>query len=83
VNETEKLEFVGRDNNGNQKILAEDADETAQVIAKTLRVSNSLVNPAENIEVNISSHSPDVLKEWSKVAHMYVVCDNKKIVGCG
>lgn len=66
-----------------RKFLAEDADETAQLIAKTLKISNSMDYPADNIEANINSHSSDVLKERAKGAHMYVVCDNEKIVGCG
>ncbi|SEW31940.1 GNAT family N-acetyltransferase [[Clostridium] fimetarium] len=66
-----------------RRFVEEDADETAQVIAKTLRISNSPDYPAENIEANISSHSPDVLKERAKDANMYVVCDNENVVGCG
>jgi GNAT superfamily N-acetyltransferase len=66
-----------------RRFLTEDADETAQVITKTLRISNSMDYSAENIEANINSHSPDVLKERAKGAHMYVACDNEKIVGCG
>lgn len=66
-----------------RRFIAEDADETAQVIAKTLRISNSLDYPTENIEANIKSHSPEVLKERANVTHMYVACDNKQIVGCG
>lgn len=61
-----------------RRFLTQDADETAQVIAKTLRISNSLDYPAENIEANINSHSPDMLKERAKGAHMYVVCDNEQ-----
>ena len=61
----------------------EDANETAQMIAKTLRVSNSKDYPAEYIEANVLSHSADVLIERAKHAHMYVVCDGTKIIGCG
>lgn len=66
-----------------KRFLTDDADETAKVIAKTLRISNSQDYPAENIEANILSHTPNVLKERAKGAHMYVVCDNENIVGCG
>ena len=61
----------------------EDANETAQMIAETLRVSNSKDYPTEYIEANVLSHSADVLIERAKHAHMYVVCDGIKIIGCG
>ncbi len=61
----------------------EDAIETAQVIAETLRKSNSKDYSPEYINDNISSHSPDVLIERAKQSHMYVVCDKERIVGCG
>lgn len=61
----------------------EDAAETAQVIAKTLRTSNSKDYPEEYIEANIASHSAEVLTERAKVSHMYVICDGKKVIGCG
>ena len=61
----------------------EDAIETAQVIAKTLRTCNSKDYSSEYIEDNVSSHSADVLIKRAKDSHMYVVCDKSKIVGCG
>lgn len=61
----------------------EDAIETAQVVAETLRKSNSKDYSSEYINDNISSHSPDVLIERAKQSHMYVVCDKERIVGCG
>ncbi|MBR3994258.1 MAG: GNAT family N-acetyltransferase [Clostridia bacterium] len=61
----------------------EDAIETAQVIAETLRVSNSQDYSNEYIEANITSHSPEVLIARANEGHMYVVCDNSRIVGCG
>lgn len=61
----------------------EDAAETAQVVAETLRTSNSKDYTAEYIEANIASHSAEILTERAKVSHMYVVCDDKKIIGCG
>lgn len=66
-----------------RRFIDEDADETAQVIAKTLKISNSRDYSSENIKANINSHSPDALKERAKLAHMYVVCDNEKVVACG
>ena len=61
----------------------EDAVETAQVIAKTLRTSNSKDYSQKYIEDSISSLSSDVLIERAKESHMYVVCDQTRIVGCG
>ena len=61
----------------------EDAVETAQVIKETLRISNSKDYSQEFIEDNILSHSPVVLIERAKTCHMYVVCDNFRIIGCG
>lgn len=60
-----------------------DAAETAEVIAETLRVSNSKDYPPEYIDANIASHSADVLIERAKEGHMYVVCDGSKLIGCG
>lgn len=62
---------------------AEDAIETARMIAHTLRVSNSADYPADYIEENVRSHSAQVLLERSEQGHMYVVCDGEKIIGCG
>jgi GNAT superfamily N-acetyltransferase len=61
----------------------EDAGETAQVIADTLRTSNRRDYAAEYIEANIASHSAEVLIERARNGHMYVVCDGAKIIGCG
>lgn len=61
----------------------EDATETAQVVAETLRKSNSKDYSHKYIEDNITSHSADVLIKRAKEAHMYVVCDQARIVGCG
>ena len=61
----------------------EDAEETAQVIAKTLRVSNSKDYTEEYIEFNINSHSADELIKASNERHMYVVCKGDRIIGTG
>ncbi|MBO5219284.1 MAG: GNAT family N-acetyltransferase [Clostridia bacterium] len=61
----------------------EDAGETAQVIADTLRTSNRRDYSAEYIEATIASHSAEVLIERAESGHMYVVCDGAKIIGCG
>ena len=61
----------------------EDAEETALVIEKTLRVSNSKDYPEQFIEDNIASHSADELIKASKERHMYVICDEDCIIGTG
>ena len=61
----------------------EDAGETVQVIADTLRTSNRRDYSAEYIEASIASHSAEVLIERAESGHMYVVCDGAKIIGCG
>ena len=61
----------------------EDAEETANVIADTLRKSNSKDYDQKYIDDTIASHSADVLIERSKYGHMYVVCDGSRIIGCG
>ncbi|MCR5264773.1 MAG: hypothetical protein K6D94_12920 [Clostridiales bacterium] len=41
---------------GDQTVQARDAEETARVIAETLRVSNGKDYPRRLIEENIASH---------------------------
>ena len=60
-----------------------DAVETAQMIAKTLIISNSKDYSGEYIENIIASHSPEIISERAKDGHMYVVCDDSRIIGCG
>ena len=47
----------------------EDAIETAQVIAETLRVSNSQDYSSEYIEANIASHPAEVLIARANEGH--------------
>ena len=61
----------------------EDAAELERVIAKTLRISNSRDYSNEYIEAFILSHSAEGLIERAKQGHMYVACDESRIVGCG
>lgn len=61
----------------------DDAEETAQMIAETLRTSNSRDYSEQYIESNIASHSADELIKASDERHMYVVCDGERIVGTG
>ena len=61
----------------------EDSVELANVIAKTLRTTNIKDYSLEYIENNISFLSDEKLIERSSWTNLYVVCDNKKIIGCG
>ena len=81
---TRKNKDSERESNMNIRLFKpEDAAEVAQLVATTLKTSNSKDYSPEYIEDNISSHSPEVLTERAKWGHMYVVCDQTKIVGCG
>ncbi len=60
-----------------------DAQETSQLIAKTLRESNSKDYSEEYITENINAHSAEVLIKRANEGHSYVVCDSSKIIGCG
>ncbi len=66
-----------------RRFQTSDAEEVSALIAKTLRTVNIKDYPEEYIEANVSSHSADVLIERAEHGHMYVICDNSRIVGCG
>ena len=66
-----------------RRFQAGDAEEVSALIAKTLRTVNIKDYSKEYIEANVLSHSTDVLIERARHGHMYVVCDNSRIVGCG
>ena len=66
-----------------RRFQPEDAIETSGIIAKTLKTSNSKDYPKEYIEATIASHSAEILIERAKEGHMYVVCDDSQIIGCG
>ncbi len=61
----------------------EDAEETASLIAETLLMTNSKDYSREYLEGIIASHSPEFIAESARGGHMYVVCDDGRIVGCG
>ena len=66
-----------------RRFQPEDAIETAQTIAKTLKISNSKDYSGEYIERMIASHSAEMINERAKAGHMYVACDGSRIIGCG
>jgi len=61
----------------------EDANELADVIAKTLRTTNSNDYSPEYIENDISFLTAEKLIERSGWTNLYVVIDENKIIGCG
>ena len=61
----------------------EDSAELAEVIAKTLRTTNSRHYSSEYIENDIRFLSAEKLIERSHWMHLYIVCEENKIVGCG
>ena len=61
----------------------EDANGLADVIASTLRTTNIKDYSPEYIENDISFLRAENLIERSKWMNIYVVCDDKKIIGCG
>lgn len=60
-----------------------DADALADVIAYTLRTTNSKDYSPEYIENDISFLKAENLIDRSKWMHIYVVCEDEKIIGCG
>ena len=66
-----------------RRLRHQDADEVAQLIAHTLRISNSRDYPEEYIQVNIDTHSAEVILERAEHGHFYVACDGERIIGCG
>ncbi len=62
---------------------AEDARQIAQVIARTLRVSNSGDYSQERLETIIASQSAEVITERAKHEHIYVACEHSRVIGCG
>ena len=60
-----------------------DAEAVSAAVCETVRVSNAKDYPPEYIDVLIAQHSPEVIAERAKQAHMYVACDGDKIIGTG
>lgn len=63
----------------------EKGDETAmaQMIAYTLRVSNRDDYSPEYLEDIVGHYPPVFFSEHAEDAHFYVLCDGKRIIGCG
>ncbi len=80
-----KIIFIERKENEMEirRFQIEDAEETAALIAKTLRETNSKDYTDDYLEATIASHDVKFLKELDQSSHFYVVCDHMKIIGCG
>lgn len=61
----------------------EDSKELSEVIAKTLRTTNSKDYSPEFIEKEIAFFTSEKLIERATWVHFYVVCEDEKIIGCG
>lgn len=66
-----------------RRFQEEDAEEVSALVSKTLRTTNIKDYSKEYIEAAVSSHSAEILIERAKQGHMYVVCDDQRIIGCG
>lgn len=60
-----------------------DANEVSNLIAKTLRTTNSKDYSREYIEHIINLLTPEYLIQRSQWTHFYVVCDEDIVIGCG
>lgn len=61
----------------------DDSVELANLIAKTLRTTNIKNYSPEYIENDIRFLTSEKLIERSNWMHLYVVCDDNIIIGCG
>ncbi len=66
-----------------RRFQTEDAEEVSALIARTLRMVNIKDYSPKYIEAVVSSFPPEELIKRAEQGHMYVVCDNSRIVGCG
>lgn len=60
-----------------------DSAELAEVIAVTMRTTNSKDYPPEYIEKDLSFLTAEKLIERAGWTDLYVVCEDEKIIGCG
>lgn len=60
-----------------------DAEPVSEMIADTLRTTNSRDYSPEYIENDVKKLSPEHIRERAGWTHFYVVCDRERRVGCG
>ncbi|MBR3269483.1 MAG: GNAT family N-acetyltransferase [Oscillospiraceae bacterium] len=66
-----------------RRVRGSEEQAVHDVIAETLRLSNSRDYPPEYIDALIGELSPAVLKQRAEEGHMYVICDGERIIGTG
>lgn len=66
-----------------RRFREEDANEVSALIAETLRTTNIKDYSPDDIENKVKALQPENILERASWTHFYVVCDKKKIVGCG
>lgn len=82
----EKLERIGigeAEKISIRRFEKEDAQTVADLVRKTLEISNSKDYPPEFIKENIESHSAQVIEERVNESHFYVAVAGDTIIGCG
>ena len=60
-----------------------DAENTFEMIAHTLRTVNIKDYSPQYIEDTVAQLAPPILIERRENGHMYVICDDGKIIACG
>ena len=60
-----------------------DAAEVSSLIIKTMQISNSKDYSPEEIAELTAKFTPDDVLLRSRWMHLYVVCTDEKIIGCG
>lgn len=66
-----------------RRFQPEDAKAVADVIAETVRTSNSKDYPPEYIDHLVRVHSAEAMQKRAEESHSYVICDGKTVIGCG
>ena len=66
-----------------RRFQPEDAQAVSEVIAKTVRISNSKDYPPEYIDYLAKTHTADVMIQRAAQGHSYVICDGNEVIGTG
>ena len=66
-----------------ERFRPEEAEEVSALIIRTLRTTNGKDYSKEYLDDLILSFQPDNILKRAEQTHLYVVKDNKKIIGCG
>ena len=66
-----------------RRITPDDINETAEMIIKTIKVSNSKDYSEDLIDALVNAHSPEFLLRRTQWTHFYIALDGTTIIGCG